>query len=95
MANNAEKLHDAMQFMQISQMKGPQGQTLVKMDAVGDYIADQLGIPAKLRTTPQERQQMQEQMMQMAQMAAQQQGILPPEGGGQMQTESVNEMDRI
>tara|TARA_R100001440_G_scaffold30790_1_gene49193 strand:- start:1262 stop:1429 length:168 start_codon:yes stop_codon:yes gene_type:complete len=55
------------------------------MDAVGDYIADQLGIPAKLRTTPQERQQMQEQMMQMAQMAAQQQGVLPPEGEEQMQ----------
>ena len=50
------------------------------MDAVGDYIADQLGIPAKLRTTPQERQQMQEEMMQMAQMAAQQQGVLPPDG---------------
>ena len=95
MANNAEKMNEVMQFMQISQMMGPQGQTLVKMDAVGDYIADQLGIPAKLRTSPQERQQMQEQMMQMAQMAAQQQGVLPPEGGGQMQTESVNEMDRI
>jgi len=94
MANNAEKLNEVMQFMQISQMMGPQGQTLIRMDAVGDYIADQLGIPAKLRT-PQERQQMQEQMMQMAQMAAQQQGILPPEGGQQMQTESVNEMDRI
>jgi len=80
MANNAEKLNEVMQFMQISQMMGPQGQTLVKMDAVGDYIADQLGIPAKLRTTPQERQQMQEEMMQMAQMAAQQQGVLPPEG---------------
>ena len=85
MANNEEKLNEVMQFMQISQMMGPQGQTLVKMDAVGDYIADQLGIPAKLRTSPQERQQMQEQMMQMAQIAAQQQGVLPPEGGGQMQ----------
>ena len=55
MASNMDKLNEVMQFMQISQMMGPQGQTLLKMDQVGDYIADQLGIPAKLRTTPQER----------------------------------------
>jgi hypothetical protein len=53
------------------------GQTLLKMDKVGDYIADQLGVPASLRTSQMERQQMQEQMMQMAQMAAQQQGMMP------------------
>ena len=80
MANNAEKVNEVIQFMQFSQMLGPQGQTLLRMDKVGDYIADQLGVPADLRTTPQERQQMQEEMMQMAQMAAQQQGVLPPEG---------------
>ena len=80
MANNAEKLNEVMQFMQISQMMGPQGQTLLKMGAVGDYIADQLGIPAKLRTTPQERQRMQEEMLTMAKMAAEQQGVIPPEG---------------
>ena len=50
------------------------------MDAVGYYIADKLGIPATLRTTPQERHQRQEEMMHMAQMAAQQQGVLPPDG---------------
>ena len=80
MASNMDKLNEVMQFMQISQMMGPQGQTLLRMDKVGDYLADQLGIPASLRTTPQERMQMQEEMMQMAQMAAQQQGVLPPEG---------------
>jgi hypothetical protein len=76
MANNAEKLQEVMQFMQIAQSLGPQGQTLIKMEAVGDYIADQLGIPAQLRTTPQERQAIQQQMMQMAQMAAEQQGMV-------------------
>ncbi len=85
MANNAGKLNEVMQFRQISEVMGPQGQTLLKRGAVGDYIADQLGIPAKLRTTPQERAQMQQEMMQMAQMAAQQQGVLPPEEGEQMQ----------
>ena len=77
MASNLDRLNEVMQFMQISQMLGPTGQTLLRMEAVGDYIADQLGVPAKLRTTLEERQMMQEQMMQMAQMAAQQQGIVP------------------
>lgn len=80
MASNMDKLNEVMQFMQISQMMGPQGQTLLKMDQVGDYIADQLGIPAKLRTTPQERQRMQNEMLAMAQTAAEQQGVIPPEG---------------
>lgn len=79
MANNAEKLNEVMTFMQIAQSLGPVGQTLIRMEAVGDYIADQLGIPAELRTSQQERQIMQQQMMEAAQMAAQQQGILPPE----------------
>jgi len=77
MANNAEKLNEVVQFMQISQSLGPQGQTLLRMDKVGDYIADQLGIPAQLRTTPQERQQIQQQLMEAAQMAMQQQGMMP------------------
>ena len=78
MANNAEKLNEVLQFMQIAQQLGPMGQTLIKMDAIGDYVADQLGIPAQLRTTPQERQQIQQQMMQAAQAAAQAQGVELP-----------------
>ena len=78
MANNAEKLNEVLQFMQIAQQLGPMGQTLIKMDAIGDYVADQLGIPAQLRTTPQERQQIQQQMMQAAQATAQAQGVELP-----------------
>ena len=78
MANNAEKINEVMQFMQIAQQLGPMGQTLIKMDAIGDYVADQLGIPAQLRTTPQERQAIQQQMMQAAQAAAQAQGVELP-----------------
>ena len=80
LAGNTDNINSVMQFMQISQMMGPQGQTLLKMDQVGDYIADQLGIPAKLRTTPVERQRMQKEMLAMAQTAAEQQGVIPPEG---------------
>ena len=65
--------------MQISQMLGPVGQTLIKMDAVGDYIADQLGIPADLRTTLEERAEMQAQMAEAAAMMAEQEmGGAPP-----------------
>jgi len=80
MASNMDKLNEVVQFMQISQALGPQGQTLLKMDAVGDYIADQLGIPAKLRTSQQERQQMAQMQMQMAQQAMEAQGMTPPDG---------------
>ena len=80
MANNAERLGEIMQFMQISQALGPVGQTLIKMDAVGDYIADMLGIPADLRTTLEERAEMQAQMAEAAAMMAEQEmGGAPPE----------------
>ena len=88
MASNMDKINEVMQFLQISQALGQTGQTLVKMDAVGDYIADQLGIPASLRTTPEERQAMQEQMAaqaeaMMAAQMAQAGGEAPPQQGEQ------------
>jgi hypothetical protein len=75
MAGNMDRVNDVMSFMQISQSLGPVGQTLVKQDAVGDYLADLLSIPANLRTTPQERVQMQQQMLATAQAMAEQQGM--------------------
>ena len=79
MANNAERLGEIMQFMQISQALGPVGQTLIKMDAVGDYIADQLGIPSDLRTTLEQRAEMQAQTAEAAAMMAEQEmGGAPP-----------------
>ena len=78
MANNAERLNEVMQFMQITQALGPIGQTLIKMDAVGDYIADQLGIPADLRTTPEERAEMQAQMAEAAAIMAEQEMAAAP-----------------
>ena len=75
MAGNMDRVNDVMSFMQISQSLGPVGQTLIKQDAVGDYLADLLSIPASLRTTPQERAQMQQQMLATAQAMAQQQGM--------------------
>ena len=75
MAGNMEKVNEMMNFMQLAQSLGPVGQILVKQDAVGDYLADMLGIPARLRTTPDERVALQEQMMATAQAVAEQQGV--------------------
>jgi len=43
-----------------------------------DFIADNLGIPATLRTTPEERQA----LLQQAQQIAQQQGMMDGPGPG-------------
>jgi hypothetical protein len=69
----------------MSSALGPEGQMSVKTGNIPDYVADKMGIPADLRTTPQERQQMMEQaaaMMQAQAQAEAQQGPAeaPPEG---------------
>ena len=76
-----------MGWMQIIQQLGPMGQMAVRIDRVADFVADKLGIPAELRTTPQERQEMIEQAQQQAQAAQMQQ---QPGAEPQTQEEQVN-----
>lgn len=81
MAQNMDEINNIMQFMQIAQSMGPEGQMAIKVGAAVDYIADKLGVPAVVRNSPQEREQMAQQAMQMAQQAQQaQQGQAAPEG---------------
>jgi hypothetical protein len=81
MAQNMDEINNIMQFMQIAQSMGPEGQMAIKVGATVDYIADKLGVPALVRNSPQEREQMAQQAMQMAQQAQQaQQGQAAPEG---------------
>jgi hypothetical protein len=82
MSQNMEKLGEIMQYVQISQQMGPIGQIAIKQEKLLDYIADQLAIPAEIRTTPEERQEIQQMMMEQAQQVAaqQQQGVMD---GGQ------------
>ena len=75
MAQNMEKVNEVLNFMKILQGLGPQGQLFINQDKAMDFIADNLGIPASLRTTPEERQALIQQAQQMAQMA-QQQGMM-------------------
>lgn len=75
MAQNAEKVNETLNFMQIVGQLGPQSQMFIKQDKLIDYIADGLGIPAELRTTLEEREQLMQQAQQMMQVA-QEQGVV-------------------
>jgi len=79
-AQNMGDIEKIMQWVQLSASLGPEGQMSVQTANISDYVADKLGIPADLRTTPEQRQQMMEQAQQAAMMAAQQQGMMPQEG---------------
>jgi hypothetical protein len=82
MAQNMDDIQNILQYAQIAQQAGPQGQMAIKVDEMMDYIAEKLGVPQKLRPTPQERMMMQQQAAQMmqenpeaaAEMVQQQQG---------------------
>ena len=73
LAQSNEEVQTAMGWMQIIQQLGPVGSMAVRIDRVADFVADKLGIPAELRTSPEERQQMIEQAQQQAQQMQQQQ----------------------
>lgn len=81
MAQNMEKVNEVLNYMKILQGLGPQGQLFLNQDKAMDFIADNLGIPATLRTTPEERQALIQQAQQMAQMA-QQEGMMDGQGPG-------------
>ncbi len=66
-AQNMGDIEKVMQWVQIASSLGPQGQMAIKTDGIADHIADKLGVPADLRTSPQERQQMMEQVAELAQ----------------------------
>ena len=78
MAQNMDEINNIMQFMQIAQGLGPEGQMAIKAGAAIDYIADKLGVPAAVRASAEERAAMMQNMAQMAQQAQQVQ-----QGGGQ------------
>jgi len=79
-AQNMGDIEKIMQWVQMSTALGPEGQMAVKTGSIADYVADKLGVPAELRTTPAERQQIMEQAMQAAQMAAQAEAGVEPQG---------------
>ena len=72
MAQNMDDIQNILQYAQIAQQSGPEAQATLKVGEMMDYIAEKLGVPARVRTTPEERAVAQEQAMQAAQQMAQQ-----------------------
>ena len=72
MAQNMDDIQNMLQYAQIAQQSGPEAQSTLKVGEMMDYIAEKLGVPARVRTTPEERAMAQEQAMQAAQQMAQQ-----------------------
>ena len=71
MAQSMDEVNKVLQFAQIAQGAGPEGQMSLKVGEMLDYVGEKLGIPARLRTSPAERAQRMQDMAQMAQQAAQ------------------------
>lgn len=78
-----QEVNDVVQFMQIANSLGPQGQAMLSIERIAQYIAEKMNIDQNLLTTAEEQQQM---MMQMQQaMMAQQQPQQANDGGATME----------
>jgi hypothetical protein len=67
-----EEVDKILQYSQIAQAAGPEAMQTLKIGEMMDFIAEQLGVPQRIRTTPLERMMMQQQAMEAAQQMAQQ-----------------------
>jgi hypothetical protein len=70
MAQNMEEVNAIMQYMQISQSLGTDGQLAIKTDMLVDYLADKLGVPASVRNNAAERAVLMEEMKNQQQQQA-------------------------
>ena len=80
-AQNLEELEGVVQFLQVAQQFGPAGQMAINQDEALDFIADRLGVPARVMNSEEDKQEImaemqeqQQQQMMQEQMAAEQQG---------------------
>jgi hypothetical protein len=67
MAQNMEEVNNILQFAQIAQGAGPEGQMTLKVGPMLDLVAEKLGVPAGVRNSPEERALMAQEMAQQAQ----------------------------
>jgi hypothetical protein len=72
MSQNMDEVQNIMQFTQIAQGMGPEGQFILKTESILDLIADKLAIPQSVRNSPVERDMLKQQAAEAAQMMAQQ-----------------------
>tara|TARA_S200002703_G_scaffold158404_1_gene168671 strand:+ start:339 stop:1874 length:1536 start_codon:yes stop_codon:yes gene_type:complete len=66
-AQKMQEVNDVIQYMQIANQMGPQGQVTVAVPRVLSYIADRLGIDQNLLNSEEEQQMLMQQMQQMMQ----------------------------
>jgi len=71
MSQNNNDINNVIQYAQIVSQLGPEGQTVLKIGKIADYIADKLGIPVELKNSEQERAMIIQQTQQLAEQAAQ------------------------
>jgi len=84
-AQKLQEVNDVMQYMQIANSMGPQGQVSVSVPKVLEFIAQRLGIDQNILNSPEEQEQMMMQMQQ-AMMAEQAGAEAPPvDDGGAME----------
>jgi hypothetical protein len=77
-AQNSEELESILQFAQIAQQLGPMGAMAIDQERTLAFIADRLGVPARVLTTQDERAAMMAQMQEAAEAAMQQQQAEAP-----------------
>lgn len=81
-AQSMGDIEKIIQWYSISQQLGPEAAVSAKPGEIADYIADSLGIPARVRATPDERDEKLQAMQQQQQMAALAQMAGAAGGGG-------------
>ena len=83
MAQNMEEINSIVQYLQLVQPLGAEGQVAIKTGELIDYLGDKLGVPAAVRNSAAERTVLieqraaAEQQQAMALMAAGQEGAAP------------------
>ena len=75
-AQNLDEVQNVLQWLGVASQLGPVGMATANMEAISDWVADQLGVDIGLRTTPEERQAAVEQLQ--ASIQAQQGQQAPP-----------------
>ncbi len=69
-AQNQEEIGAILNYAQLMQNLGPDGQIALKMDALVDYLGDKMGVPMSVRNNRAERAIMMEEAKTQQQMAA-------------------------
>ena len=82
-AQKLQEVNDVVQFMQIANALGPQGQAALSIPRIAAFIAERMNIKQELLTTPEEQQMMMQQMQQA--MAAEQGPPAVDDGGATME----------